>query len=250
MTREAEALVHGGLLSWPILLPEKCRALERIEEPEMFEAIYTMAAEFLWRWTGMRFGIGEVTSYPVHRRMASSLNYGSTFYGRGPYGPSQWPWPGAVSKGHVDYRKAFLHNAASIASIRINGEALPEESYYLENSVIYRIDGKMWPTSQDPSFEVTYMSGIPVPPGGQVAAGVLACEFAMAIQNDDHCSLPQRLQSITREGISMTVMDQFEDLEQGRTGIWLIDSWVASVTHAQVGASVTSPNNPRFGGIR
>lgn len=246
----AVASIHEGRLSWPFLLPKNCRALDQIEDPDEFEAIYTMAAEFLWRWTGQIFGVGEVTAYPVHRRGVVPWKLGSTFYGRGPYGSRHYAWPGVRHPSAVDHSHAYLHNPRDIVSVTLGDRQLEPEEYLLQGSVLVRTDGKAWPLDQNPAFEVVYTSGLDVPKGGQIATGVLACEFAMAITNDPHCSLPQRLQSVTREGVSMTVMDQFEDLDDGRTGIWLIDNWVSSVSRAPQGGTVLSPEQPRFGGIR
>ena len=71
---------------------------------------------------------------------------------------------------------------------------------------------------------------------------MLAWELSKAVECPDECELPQRVQSVTRQGVSVTVLDQFEDLDEGRTGIWLIDSWVASVTRPPSGGSVLSPD--------
>jgi hypothetical protein len=34
----------------------------------------------------------------------------------------------------------------------------------------------------------------------------------------------------------------FEGLDEGKTGIWLIDSWVASVMKSDIGFSLASPD--------
>jgi hypothetical protein len=81
------------------------------------------------------------------------------------------------------------------------------------------------------TFQITYQRGVPVPTGGQLAAGLLACEYAKALCNDSSCQLPKRVQSISRQGVTVAaVLDSFDDIDTGHTGIWLIDSWVASVT--------------------
>lgn len=43
------------------------------------------------------------------------------------------------------------------------------------------------------------------------------------------CQLPERLTSITREGLSMTTFDPMTFLERGLTGIPRVDEWVSSV---------------------
>ena len=95
---------------------------------------------------------------------------------------------------------------------------------------------------------MSFVWGTPVPAGGQVAAGLLSLEMAKALAHDSSCKLPQRWQSITRQGVTITAQDLFEDLNEGRTGLWLVDSWVASVTQPKrVGGRVFSPDIPRTG---
>ena len=42
----------------------------------------------------------------------------------------------------------------------------------------------------------------------------------------------------------MAVLDGFDDLDQGRTGIWVIDSWVASINSSRHPSTVRSPDLP------
>src|SRR3546814_20601967 len=79
------------------------------------------------------------------------------------------------------------------------------------------------------TWSVTYVKGYAVPKGGQVAAGMLAVELAQAACNDKTCGLPRRVQSVTRQGVNVAVLDAFDDIDQGPTGIWAIDSGVAYV---------------------
>ncbi len=154
-----------------------------------------------------------------------------------------------------------------IIQVVIDGVALPESSYRLDyNRILIRTDGEVWPPCQDllkdagpvyatPSslpgndysntFVIVYSQGISVPIGGQLAAGTLACEMAKAACNDKSCQLPQRLQSVTRQGVTMGFLDTFEDLDNGRTGIWAIDAWTASVTRPKSFSSVRSVDVPQ-----
>lgn len=101
-------------------------------------------------------------------------------------------------------------------------------------------DDRCWPTCQrldlpttEPgTFAVTYRRGVSVPHGGQVAAWMLACELAKAWCGSDDCALPKRVQTITRQGVTMALLDDGAGLERGRTGIFLVDSWVASIVDA------------------
>lgn len=246
----------GEGLTWPFTLPEKCRALDSIEDTEKLQQLFNMAAEYLWRWTGRKFGSQTVTVYPYHQSIRFQ-GAGSSFFGRGPRGSlsfattSPYGWPDHINaRPRLENAQIFLQNPLEIGQVMIDGETLDASAYELQGSKLVRTDGNSWPRFQTPELAVTYTSGINVPSGGKIATGVLACEFAMASINDPNCSLPQRLQSVTREGVSMTVMDEFDDLDSGRTGIWMIDNWVASITKSPRGGSVLSPEAAKFGGIR
>src|SRR3546814_15264182 len=91
------------------------------------------------------------------------------------------------------------------------------------------------------TWSILYNRGYPVPAGGQVAAGLLAVELAKAACGDKSCGLPQRVQSITRQGVNIAVLDAFDAIDPGHTGIGLIDSWVASVVRRPPRLRVYSP---------
>ena len=138
-----------------------------------------------------------------------------------------------------------------VQQVIIGGEVLDPSAYRLEGGhLLVRTDGQEWPSHQDVtvgmdqeySWGIQAVVGHPVPTGGRLAAGVLACELALAACDDKKCRLPQRVQSITRQGVSMTLLDDFQGLDEGRTGIWLIDSWIASIVKAPQSASVVSPD--------
>jgi hypothetical protein len=243
-----------------------CNAITDLPADErlVFEAI---AVQYLWRWTGMKFGTCAVTVRP--RR--SDCPPSNTFSGPGnAYLPSEGaPWAPALVNGQwynigcscgdicsCDrvQQIALPGPIASIEEVVIDGALLQSTAYRVDNgNLLVRIDGQAWPTcndlSQDSSiglgatgtWEVTYKQGLPVPVGGQVAAGILATEFAKAAGDKD-CALPKRVQSVTRQGITVAVLDNFDDIQVGHTGIWLVDSWVASVTKAPHHSRVYSPD--------
>jgi hypothetical protein len=139
-----------------------------------------------------------------------------------------------------------------VLRVEIDGVVLDPTAYRVDNGrLLVRQDGGRWPYCQDMSkplgaqgtWAVTVRVGSPVPVGGQVAAGKLACELARAAAGDKGCELPQRWQTINRQGVTIAAgMDTFEDLDGGKTGIWLIDSWVASVTKPDIGFSIATPD--------
>jgi hypothetical protein len=136
-----------------------------------------------------------------------------------------------------------------INSVTIDGVDLVPTAYRLDNKRwLIRQDGNPWPlvnnldldTTQVGTWKVNYVRGIPVPIGGQVAAGILACEFAKAAMNDANCALPSRVQTITREGVTIGIIDSFADISKGATGIWAIDSWTQACIQPRKYSSVHS----------
>jgi hypothetical protein len=141
----------------------------------------------------------------------------------------------------------------SVTTVTVDGTVLPDDAWRVTGDVLSRTDGERWslcqdtslPATEEDTWEVVYSRGLVVPRAGQLAAGLLACQLAMALADDDECSLPKRLQSVTRQGVTVTIMDQFADLESGRTGIWAIDSWISAMQKPLEGGSVASPDAPR-----
>lgn len=240
-------------LIWPVSYSEafECDALQTmaLDGQAMFA---DMAATYLWNWTGRAFGLTALTIRP---KPVPARPRPSTFWGRGPYVPSllwQADFEGTVmalhcgtcGSGRCSCRggTAYLKLPGpiySVQSVTIDGTVLDPANYRVDDqSVLVRLDGKVWPISQNSllpttepgTWQIAYTRGQEVPNHGKIAAGILACELAKAAVGDSSCRLPQRITSITRQGMTMTMLDTFNDIDAGHTGIFLIDSWVASVT--------------------
>lgn len=228
------------------------------------ETFEDAATEYLWRWTKMRFGTCVATLRPC--RLAPSE--GMSTYGP----PLLWPtgarstWTPALvggswynlscgSRGCGCSDGSTLHfekPVREVLTVSVDGETLDPSAYRVDNgTMLVRQDGGKWPQCQDISaplggpgtWAVTVVTGNPVPVGGQLAAGKLARELALAACGSSKCELPKRWQSITRQGVTISAaIDLFKGLDEGKTGIWLIDSWVASVVKPDMGVSIASPS--------
>lgn len=238
---------------WPIQYPPDCVLMEPYASmPASGQGLYDqMAADFLWLWTGQRFSLCETTVRPC-RQPCDQLS-----------APAPMPqlvggkWYNIACGSCGDFcgcsytpTLRLPGPVESVSEVTIDGVVLDPAAYRVDaNSLLVRLDGARWPTCQNmaaalgepDTWGITYTYGIPVPVGGQIAAGVLAQELAKAACSDKTCALPQRIQSITREGVSI-IMDAFDDLAKGGTGIWFIDSWVTSVTQAPQRSQVYSPD--------
>lgn len=244
----------------PVPASTGCDALDDLtpEERAVFEQ---MASDYLFEATDRQFGVCEVVARPCRSNCDGARRWASTFWGRGPF-----PWLGSIDAGSwvplliggqwynlgcacAGTCSCALEGPAAlrlpgpvveVTSVKIDGVELdPSEYSVLYESILVRADGSPWPACQNllaastapDTFEVTYSRGNAVPIGGQVAAGRLACEFALAACDSDDCALPERLQSITRQGVTASFFLSGEKWQE--TGIWLIDSWVNSVTGGQ-----------------
>lgn len=243
---------------WPARF-DACGALPEGQEvpatlaglPDSGESFIQMARDYLWRWSGQRYGLCETTVRPCAEPCTAGVSTFGTPPGTRRWTPvlvgGQWFNIGCGRCGDTcgcgDGATLRLPGPiASVGLVTVDDEPLPPGSYYVQNhTVLIRTDGRGWP---DCGVEVTYTRGTPVPTGGQVAAGVLAVELAKAACDDSTCALPKRIQTVSRQGVTVAMLDSFDDVERGHTGIWIIDSWLASVTKAPTVSRVLSPDTP------
>jgi hypothetical protein len=233
----------------------------------------TAAGERLWETTGRIFGLCPVVIRPCAADSTEASIWRSTYWGRGPYpwGPGTHSWIPVLVDGvwknitcgciggcqctlEGPYTIALPGPVSSVELVKIDGVPLSPSAYRVEhNRLLIRIDGQTWPATQNllldddqpNTFSIEYVKGIPVPVGGQLAAGVLAAEMQKAYCNDATCRLPQRLQTVTRQGITVGVALTGEDWRE--TGIWIIDDWIKSVTQPVPFASIRSYDSaPRY----
>lgn len=133
---------------------------------------------------------------------------------------------------------------AQVVQVRIDGDTVDPARYRVDN---YRelvaldvegFDRLTWPccqrmdraADQDDTFEVVYDFGLMPPEGGVHAAALLACELALAASPETvgACTLGANITSMTREGVSLTMVDPTALFADGRTGIKAVDLWIAS----------------------
>jgi hypothetical protein len=126
-----------------------------------------------------------------------------------------------------------------------NGLVLDPSSYYLvEHSTVQISAGVPWTPC---NTEITYSYGNEPPVLGKMAARTLAIEFAKLWNGDDDCALPQRVTSVSRQGVSYTIFDNQEFIEELKTGLYAIDLFLKTVNpdKARNKAKVFSVDAPR-----
>lgn len=124
----------------------------------------------------------------------------------------------------------------AITEVRVDGAVVPPASYRVDEfKYLVRTDGENWTCCQDLSdlpnaFSVEFDYGLEPPPAGVRAAADLACQLALACNpaTIGDCKLPQRVTSLTRQGVSMVLLDPFTFLENGKTGVYSVDLFLAT----------------------
>jgi len=113
------------------------------------------------------------------------------------------------------------------------------------NDYNHPVSGPLAPTDQHYVWEVSYLWGLPVPSVLQRAAGELACEWAKNCTGAA-CRLPQRVTSIARQGVTVSLVDVDQLLMNGLTGLTTVDSIIQRFNPSRLASrmSVASPDLP------
>jgi len=216
--------------------------------PQVQARAAALAAMQMWAATGRRYGPCELTVQPCRPRrdlplyQAWPVIYSEWGYGYGLLNPfintdGQWvnggcgvcrcgasceiPLQGPTTTARVGY--------VLVDDIPVDSSAFQIQNGYL----LVRIDGECWPICQNyskqdpPKFVVNYQRGNEIPPAVQGAFEILACEYAKACV-DAECRLPRRLQSLTRQGVELQVIETDDYLDRAMTGITEVDAVIAA----------------------
>jgi hypothetical protein len=114
----------------------------------------------------------------------------------------------------------------------------------ITNNYNYPVTGPV-ASGDKTAWEVTYLWGIPVPAVLQRAAGELACEWIKNCQGAE-CRLPQRVTSIARQGVSISLADVDQLLQNGLTGLTTVDSIIQRFNPGRLPSrmQISSPDLP------
>lgn len=135
----------------------------------------------------------------------------------------------------------------AITEVKIDGQVVDPARYRLDDNrwLVWIPDPtdveprKAWPCCQRTdlpdtevgTFSIAYTFGSDPPIGGVRAAASLGCQLALSCQPETvgACRLPKRVTTITRQGISLAVLDPLTLFKDGLTGLSEVDLWVQSV---------------------
>ena len=218
------------------------------------------ASYLLWGMSGRKFsGVTTVTeryvsSYdPYLRSGGSALTYTPVLVdgnivniasgGFNRYADDDFQGDGTSANSRVRLRGRKVIKVHTLRDL--DGNIIEPNKYYLsDHSTILGVPGAGWSPSQ---VEVTYTYGTPAPTAGRASARVLATELVKLYEDDDTCALPQRVTSISRQGVSYTLLDSQDFIDELRTGIYAIDLFLktANPDKARARSRVFSPDQPR-----
>lgn len=248
----------------PFTTPERLRC-NLSDDPEAAVASTAIrAASFvLWALAGRRHGACEVVVRPCSPSCVGSGLWHEFGHGYQPV-LYEGEWlnvcrcggsPAACSCTSVSEIVLPMSPVVDVDAVTIDGLTLVEDTdYRVEGRRLVRLGGERWPVCQDMtaaagadgSFVVEFSWGVPVDDLGALAAGELACEIAKAMTGDGGCRLPQRVQTISRQGVTMGFLDPQEFLAEGKTGLYLPDLWLSTVNPGGLRrrSAVWSPDVP------
>lgn len=142
-------------------------------------------------------------------------------------------------------------STADIVSVTVDGSLVDAAAYQIHNrSLLVRTDGQCWPTcvnysSQDSPFEIVYYRGLAIPDAIQHAANRFACEIAKSCTGGD-CRLPNRIKSLSRQGVEVQMADLVDVTGRVTTGIVEVDTVLLANNPAGLSAppAVFTPDIP------
>jgi hypothetical protein len=224
-----------------------------------YDAVKT-ASYILWGLSGRKFsGTTTVTERyvsaydPYLRAGGSRLNYSPVLidgqvenipqggFGRNSHRDFQGDGTSSYSRVRLRGRKVV-----EIHTVRDgDGEIIDPSTYYLsDHSTMFGTPNAKWSSA---NVEVTYTYGTPPPSAGRAAARILALELVKLFENDDTCALPQRVTSVARQGVTYTVLDNQDFIDELKTGVYAVDLFLrtANPDKARARARVFSPDTPR-----
>lgn len=247
--------IMTGPCIWPDVTQNCCADWADFPTTVQDQAL-EFAAFVLWAATGRQFGLCEMTVRPCGRQ-CSNCPSGWYWDGYGSWTPYIWNgswrncWCGGDGPGGCcscdPHCQVYLPGPVhSVTSVRVNGASLPVSGdsgfnyFVLDQQWLVRTDTEeCWPSCSDQNlgpgdpnaFEVTFLRGREVPAVLATAAGTYACEYAKACVGGP-CRLPSRVTSISRQGVSISMVDIQEVLKNGLTGVWEVDQVIMMLNPA------------------
>lgn len=202
---------------------------------DTWDDLLWQSSELLYAWSARQFSGGCATTVVLETPPGREAGCVPCWY--------RWEEPRVPRGGRSvrDQVVALLPDrpVTSIDQVVIDDvEQVAETDYVatLPGGIVTRTRGREWPVGST----ITYSHGLHPPIGGQRAAVLLAVELGRS-WTGGKCNLPRRIESVSREGITLNLAVA---MQGWRTGIWDIDSWLNSVNPGSMTkrASAWSPD--------
>jgi hypothetical protein len=223
---------------WPDPTPVACSAWTSATQ-EVRDWAAGVAAGVLWALSGRRFGVCSTTAWPASPARCEGLStYTGPVLGR-TVGPvlvaGAWTSSGCGCGPVCQSTQVRLPGpVVEVTEVTVDGAVLDPSDWRVGyGGVLIRTDGLAWP-AKDNALAVTYTKGVALDGAALSAYAGYACELAKSKAGDSSCKLPQRIQSLTREGVTVAFTDPMEFLDHGRTGVPEVDLWLAAVNPDQL----------------
>ena len=197
-----------------------------------------VASQILWALTGRQFGLCTVTIRPC--RMCNDpccLPEGNGNFPTQPFMQSDGSWVN-LTCGCVDecsctniHEVRLPYPACSVDEVLIDGEIVDDTTYTIYNFYkLVRLGGADWPQCNDltkpdsepGTWSITVTYGREVPELVELAAGEMACEIIKSLVGKP-CKLPQRISSVSRQGVTVSFLDSMDFFDKGLSGLYFVD---------------------------
>ncbi len=222
------------------------------------------------QWSGLQADVVRPTSRWVDndKGRPSSGGYG---YGWGYSASPIWQ----RSWGLCVCNRTYRSGCSSVPEITLGGTPIASIEQIREDGVIldpstYRVDDDRWlvrlpnadgsargwhccqsmiSSPDEPNtFEVQYHYGRPPDEAGKRQAATLAYQLALGASPSTATKsrLPTRITSVTRQGMTMIVLDPMQFLREGHTGLYEVDLWLTAVNRVGLvrRSTISSPDLP------
>lgn len=201
----------------------------------------TLATFVMWTATGRRYGACPVITRPCgNDRRCGECGFWT--WGGGWMQPLLFDgiWRNCLCDCACDCKPrcqiTLPGPVQSVTEVLVDGVILGADFWRVDdNQYLVRTDGECWPRCQDynvdvpatGTLQVSYLRGDPIPPAVIIGANILACEFAK-LCTGAACRLPSRIQTLVRQGVSISFVDIDLLLARGFTGITEVDQIIAA----------------------
>ena len=242
-----------NMTDWPVdweQIPERETEADRVAWQQAADT----AVGVLWALTGRQYGLRAVEARPCPQGACVGLPLRGT------------SWEPVLDGGVVRNvstvatycgREGGVHLPGPVHQLLgwvVDGEERPADELHLQGGQVYRVSGEGWPgqdlgrpATEQGTWAVRYLQGVPVPPGGGYAVARLAQEFHAAATGG-RCQLPRRVQNVTRQGVTVSMIDPSDIFASGATGLPEVDLFIrAHNPYRQAAPSeVWSPDLPTW----